>query len=40
MVTIAVTLGDYEFEVERVVNRAVEAVVARRLVPATTEGHE
>jgi CBS domain containing-hemolysin-like protein len=32
-----VTIGDYEFEIERVVDRAVETVVARRLVPATTE---
>ena len=35
-----VTIGEYEFEVERVVDRAVEAVVARRLVPATTEEPE
>ena len=35
-----VTIGNYEFEVERVVDRAVEAVVARRLVPATTEERE
>jgi putative hemolysin len=32
-----VTIGDYEFEIERIVDRAVEAVVARRLVPAVTE---
>ncbi len=35
-----VTIGDYEFEIERVVDRAVEAVVARRLVPATGEEPE
>ena len=32
-----VTAGEYEFEVERVANRAVESVVARRLVPEPTE---
>jgi Mg2+/Co2+ transporter CorC len=32
-----VTIGEYEFEIERVVDRAVETVVARRLVPAATE---
>ena len=32
-----VTIGEHEFEVERVVDRAVESIVARRLVPATTE---
>ena len=35
-----VTIGDYEFEVERVVDRAVETVVARRLVPAASEEPE
>jgi CBS domain containing-hemolysin-like protein len=35
-----VTIGDHEFEVERVVERAVESVVARRLVPAVQEDRE
>lgn len=35
-----VTVGEYEFEVERVVDRAVETVLARRIVPATAEGGE
>jgi putative hemolysin len=35
-----VTIGEYEFEVERVVDRAVEAAVARRLVPAASEEPE
>ena len=30
-------VGDYEFEVERVVDRAVDSVLARRVVPDTTE---
>jgi len=34
------TLGDYEFEVERVVDRAVESVVAKRMVPLATEDGE
>jgi len=28
-------IGEYEFEVERVAERAVETVVTRRIVPAT-----
>jgi putative hemolysin len=35
-----VTIGEYEFTVERVVDRAVEALVVRRLVPATAEEGE
>jgi CBS domain containing-hemolysin-like protein len=35
-----VTIGEYEFEVERVVARAIEMVVARRLVPAAAEENE
>jgi CBS domain containing-hemolysin-like protein len=35
-----VTIGDHEFEVERVLNRAVEAVIARRLVPVVQEDGE
>jgi putative hemolysin len=35
-----VAIGDYEFEIEGVVDRAVESVVARRLVPAISEGGE
>jgi putative hemolysin len=35
-----VTVGEYEFEVERVVDRAVESVIARRLVPAAQEDRE
>jgi Mg2+/Co2+ transporter CorC len=35
-----VTIGDYEFEIERVVDRAIESVVARRLVPAISEEGE
>jgi putative hemolysin len=34
-----VTLGDHEFEVERVADRAIESVIARRLV-TETEGEE
>jgi CBS domain containing-hemolysin-like protein len=32
-----VVVGEYEFEVERVEDRAVESVVARRVVPEATE---
>jgi CBS domain containing-hemolysin-like protein len=32
-----VTIGDYDFEVERVAERAVESVVARRVVPERDE---
>ena len=32
-----VTIGDYEFQIERVVDRAVESAVARRLVAATQD---
>jgi len=32
-----VTVGEYEFEVERVANRAVESVVARRVTPEADE---
>jgi CBS domain containing-hemolysin-like protein len=32
-----VTIGEYEFTVERVVERAVESVVARKLVPTPSE---
>ena len=35
-----VTIGEHEFEIERVVERAIETVVARRLVPAATEENE
>ena len=35
-----VTIGDYEFEVERVAERAVEAVVARRITPPPDETDE
>ncbi|HEY6361237.1 MAG TPA: hemolysin family protein [Vicinamibacterales bacterium] len=35
-----VTIGDYEFEIERVVDRAVGAVVVKRLVPAASEERE
>jgi CBS domain containing-hemolysin-like protein len=31
-----VTIGEYEFEVERVANRAVESLVVRRVVPEPT----
>ncbi|MBM3819793.1 MAG: HlyC/CorC family transporter [Acidimicrobiia bacterium] len=34
------TIGDYEFEVEAVANRAIESVVARRLVPEAAEADE
>jgi CBS domain containing-hemolysin-like protein len=33
----SVTIGDYEFVVERVANRAVESVIARRLTPERDE---
>ena len=32
-----VTVGRYEFEVERVVNRALDSALARRVVPEETE---
>jgi CBS domain containing-hemolysin-like protein len=35
-----VTVGEYEFEVERVADRAVESVLAHRTVPEATEGAE
>ena len=35
-----VTVGEYEFEVERVAERAVESVLARRTVADVTEGDE
>jgi CBS domain containing-hemolysin-like protein len=35
-----VTIGDYEFEVERVADRAVESVLARQVVPEPAEGKE
>jgi CBS domain containing-hemolysin-like protein len=35
-----VTIGDYEFEVEQVADRAIESVIARRLVPETAEADE
>jgi len=35
-----VTIGDYEFEVERVAERAVECVLARRLTPIPDEDEE
>jgi putative hemolysin len=35
-----VTIGDYEFEVERVVDRAVESVIARRVATTTDEERE
>jgi CBS domain containing-hemolysin-like protein len=34
------TIGDYEFEVERVANRAIESVIARRLTPEPVEANE
>jgi CBS domain containing-hemolysin-like protein len=34
------TVGDYEFEVERVANRAIESVIARRLTPEPAETTE
>jgi Mg2+/Co2+ transporter CorC len=34
------TVGDYEFEVERVADRAVETVIARRIVPEADEAEE
>jgi CBS domain containing-hemolysin-like protein len=34
------TAGDYEFEVEQVANRAVDSVLALRVVPDTTEASE
>jgi putative hemolysin len=35
-----VTVGEYEFEVERVADRAVSSVLARRLTPQPAEGGE
>jgi CBS domain containing-hemolysin-like protein len=35
-----VTIGDYEFEVERVTNRAVDAVLARRITPVPVESND
>jgi CBS domain containing-hemolysin-like protein len=35
-----VQIGDYEFEVERVADRALESVLARRVVPEETEDRE
>jgi CBS domain containing-hemolysin-like protein len=35
-----VVVGDHEFEVERVAERAVASVVARRLAPAAAAGEE
>jgi CBS domain containing-hemolysin-like protein len=35
-----VTIGDYEFTVERVIDRAIETVVVKRLIPAASEEHE
>jgi CBS domain containing-hemolysin-like protein len=35
-----VTIGDYEFEVERVVERAVESVIVRRVSPTQDEAPE
>ena len=35
-----VTVGEYEFEVERVADRAVESVLAHRTVPEVTEDEE
>ena len=32
------TIGDYEFEIERVADRVVDSVLARRLVPEPSEG--
>jgi len=32
-----VTVGEYEFEVERIADRAIDSVLARRAVPATPE---
>ena len=32
--------GDYEFEVERVADRAIESVIARRLTPEPAETAE
>ena len=34
------TVGDYEFEVERVADRAIESVLARCLVPQNIERHQ
>jgi CBS domain containing-hemolysin-like protein len=34
------TIGDYEFEVEGVVQRAIESVLARRVTPEPVEVHE
>ncbi|MBF8301482.1 MAG: hypothetical protein HW394_1852, partial [Acidobacteria bacterium] len=34
------TVGDYEFEVERVADRALESVLARRVVPEDTGTEE
>jgi CBS domain containing-hemolysin-like protein len=34
------TIGEYEFEVERVIDRAVDSVLVRRLVPEPTEVDE
>jgi CBS domain containing-hemolysin-like protein len=34
-----VALGDYEFEVERVAERAVESVLARRITPTQDDAH-
>jgi len=34
-----VTVGEYEFEVERTAERAVHSVLARRLIPATPEAN-
>jgi CBS domain containing-hemolysin-like protein len=35
-----VTIGDYEFEVEAVADRAIESVIARRLVPEPVEADD
>ena len=34
------TVGDYEFEVERVADRAIESVLAKRVTPEPVEVHE
>src|SRR5688572_32380466 len=36
----AVTIGDYEFEIERVADRAVESVLARRVTPVQERADE
>jgi putative hemolysin len=35
-----VAFGDYEFEVERVADRAIESVVVRHLIPEAAEADE